>query len=149
MVPGAGRDVDDARHGNRLGLISPAAAGLAFYAGVLHNRWLFLAVPPLFVMRIAANVLDGVLARETGQAGPRGEVLNELSDAVGDCLIFLIFIFVPVALAMSDAVSQALVFSILVTALLGELTVAWLDAASRPSGGSKAGRRGWSRQSPP
>ena len=62
-------------------LASPAVPGL------------LLLVPLLVVARIVLNLLDGNLARRTGQSHPRGELYNEVGDRVAD-LAFL----APVAL---------------------------------------------------
>jgi len=99
------------------GLFFSAAAGAAFYVGLQMNRWVLLAVGPLLIFRLIANVLDGLLARERGLANARGELLNEVSDATGDCLAY-----VPAAIAVPDATMRALMFGIIVAALLGELT---------------------------
>ncbi|MDQ3645578.1 MAG: CDP-alcohol phosphatidyltransferase family protein [Actinomycetota bacterium] len=60
-----------------------AGAALAFGAG-LHQPLIWLAVPPLVVMRLALNALDGSIARRTGTARPFGLVVNEVSDRVCD-----------------------------------------------------------------
>lgn len=59
-----------------------AAAGLA--AGALAHPLWWATVPVFGVLRLAANAVDGALARSTGQSSTRGEVLNEVGDRVGD-----------------------------------------------------------------
>jgi phosphatidylglycerophosphate synthase len=44
---------------------------------------------PLAIGRLAANALDGLVARRTGLARPWGEVYNECCDRISDTLIFV------------------------------------------------------------
>jgi CDP-diacylglycerol--glycerol-3-phosphate 3-phosphatidyltransferase len=44
---------------------------------------------------MALNALDGMLARERGQASALGEVLNEAMDVVGDTAAYGVLYFVP------------------------------------------------------
>jgi len=71
--------------------------GAALYGGlaVPAFRPLLLAVPPLLLLRMALNALDGMLARERGQASALGEVLNEAMDVVGDTAAYGVLYFVP------------------------------------------------------
>lgn len=72
-------------------------AGGALYAGLAlpEGRPLLLAVPPLLLLRMALNALDGMLARERGEASALGEVLNEAIDVVGDTAAYGVLYFVP------------------------------------------------------
>lgn len=65
------------------GMILGAAAGAAVAVGTVTPLAL-LAVPPLVLARLAANAIDGQLARGHDQATPRGAVTNELADRIGD-----------------------------------------------------------------
>lgn len=59
------------------------ATGAAVAAGTVWPlAW--VAVAPLAIARLAANAVDGQLARGTGAATRRGAVANELADRVGD-----------------------------------------------------------------
>lgn len=72
-------------------------AGAALYAGLAlpaGRPWLLL-VPPLLLVRMALNALDGMLAREKGQASALGEVLNEAIDVLGDTAAYGVLYFVP------------------------------------------------------
>ena len=83
-------------------LLRPVASGLA-QAGVSANavtiaallmsfaqgawlaldpgsRWPLLALPVVLFLRMALNAIDGIMAKEHGQASPPGAVLNEISD---------------------------------------------------------------------
>jgi CDP-diacylglycerol--glycerol-3-phosphate 3-phosphatidyltransferase len=79
------------------GGLATLAGGACLYAGLVFPtvRWLLLLVPPLLLLRMALNALDGMLARERGQATALGEVLNEGVDVVGDTLAYGVLYFVP------------------------------------------------------
>ena len=74
-------------------MISFAVAGI-----VLANPGrprLFLLVPIWFFLRMALNAIDGMLAREFGQASKLGAYLNEITDVLSDAALYLPFAFVP------------------------------------------------------
>ena len=56
---------------------------------------LFLLVPLWLFLRMAFNAIDGMLAREFGQASRLGAYLNELTDVVSDAALYLPFAFLP------------------------------------------------------
>jgi len=56
---------------------------------------LFLLVPLWFFLRMALNAIDGMLAREFGQASKLGAYLNEITDVLSDAALYLPFAFVP------------------------------------------------------
>jgi CDP-diacylglycerol--glycerol-3-phosphate 3-phosphatidyltransferase len=63
---------------------------------VEHERAaLFLLVPAWFFLRMAFNAIDGMLAREFGQASVLGAYLNELTDVISDAALYLPFAFLP------------------------------------------------------
>jgi CDP-diacylglycerol--glycerol-3-phosphate 3-phosphatidyltransferase len=55
----------------------------------------FLLLPLWFLLRMACNAIDGMLARECGQASALGAYLNELADVFSDAALYLPFAFVP------------------------------------------------------
>lgn len=67
-------------------------AGVAAHAG---EPGLFLILPAWLLVRLALNALDGMMAREFGQASPLGAYLNEIGDVVSDAALFLPFASVP------------------------------------------------------
>ena len=75
------------------GLATSVLAGLATDLGAIDNRWL-LAVPVLLFARMALNALDGIVAREHGQATARGRLFNEMADVTGDSVAYLPLMFV-------------------------------------------------------
>jgi CDP-diacylglycerol--glycerol-3-phosphate 3-phosphatidyltransferase len=75
------------------------AMGVSIALGVLvavraDQRWPFLLLPPWSFARMALNAIDGMLAREFGQASALGAYLNELSDVVSDAALYLPFALV-------------------------------------------------------
>lgn len=89
-----------ARAGITANMLTVAALALSVSAGVLLSSFadrpvLFLLMPPALLLRMAWNAMDGMLAREHGQASRLGAHLNELGDVVSDAFLFLPFAFVP------------------------------------------------------
>lgn len=56
---------------------------------------LFVLVPIWFFARMALNAIDGMLAREFRQASARGAYLNELTDVISDCALYVPFALLP------------------------------------------------------
>src|SRR5437764_9470975 len=90
------------------GVVCAGLLGAALFGS---GQWplLALAVPPLAVGRLAANALDGLVARHTGLARPRGEMFNEFCDRISDILVF-------VGLAFTSQVIASLAWGVLVLA---------------------------------
>jgi len=85
--------------GVRANQVTLAAIGLSAATGVtllVGNRtaWFFW-LPPVLLTRMALNALDGILAREFGQATRLGVFLNELGDVISDVFLILPFAHVP------------------------------------------------------
>src|SRR4029453_18389747 len=59
------------------------------------SPWPLLLLPVTLFVRMALNAIDGMMAREHGQASAAGAVLNELSDVVADTALYLPFALVP------------------------------------------------------
>jgi CDP-diacylglycerol--glycerol-3-phosphate 3-phosphatidyltransferase len=59
-----------------------------------NHIYLFLLIALWCLLRMAANALDGMLAREYGQASRLGAVLNELGDVISDIALYLPFAFI-------------------------------------------------------
>jgi CDP-diacylglycerol---glycerol-3-phosphate 3-phosphatidyltransferase len=60
---------------------------LGAWLALEHRGWILL---PLFLfVRMALNAMDGMLAREHGQASRLGAVLNELMDVISDAALTL------------------------------------------------------------
>jgi phosphatidylglycerophosphate synthase len=71
------------------GMAAGIAAGVAFaLTGLPGWRLLaFLAAALLIQLRLLANMLDGMVAIETGKASPLGALFNEVPDRVSDAAI--------------------------------------------------------------
>lgn len=88
--------------------------------------WLTLIIAPLAIARLAANALDGLVARRSGLARPWGEVFNECCDRLADTLIF-------VGLACNPLVNVVLAWGTLVLVLLNS----YLGTVAKAAGGKR------------
>ncbi|PSJ56759.1 CDP-alcohol phosphatidyltransferase family protein [Kumtagia ephedrae] len=80
--------------------VTVAAALLSFAAAAMvvafpQGREIFLLIPLALFLRMALNAVDGMLAREHGQASTFGMYLNELCDVASDIALILCFAAVP------------------------------------------------------
>ena len=107
------------------GVVCAGLLGAALFGS---GQWplLALAVPPLAVGRLAANALDGLVARHTGLARPRGELFNECCDRISDILVF-------VGLAFTRQVLASLAWGVLVLALL----ISYVGITAKAAGGKR------------
>ncbi|MDJ0948182.1 MAG: CDP-alcohol phosphatidyltransferase family protein [Alphaproteobacteria bacterium] len=75
-----------------------AALGSVLVGGIIAanatTRWLFALIPLWFLVRMALNAIDGMLAREFNQSSSLGAYLNEISDVVSDAALYLPFALV-------------------------------------------------------
>lgn len=71
------------------GLISLLLGALAAWHP--QHKYMFLLISLWCLARMAANALDGMLAREFGQASRLGAILNEVGDVVSDIALYLPF----------------------------------------------------------
>ncbi|MDQ4124463.1 MAG: CDP-alcohol phosphatidyltransferase family protein [Actinomycetota bacterium] len=89
------------------------AAGAAIAAGgVLAEPLWWLLVPPLGVIRLALNAMDGAVARRTGRGRPFGEVVNEMGDRLADVASLAPLGFVVEPTLAFSAVTCALLASV-------------------------------------
>jgi CDP-diacylglycerol--glycerol-3-phosphate 3-phosphatidyltransferase len=74
--------------------VGSLAVGMAaaFWA---ERRSIFLLVAVWFLVRMALNAVDGMLAREHDQKSRLGAYLNELGDVVSDAALYAPFALVP------------------------------------------------------
>jgi CDP-diacylglycerol--glycerol-3-phosphate 3-phosphatidyltransferase len=107
------------------GVVCAGLLGVVLFAS---GQWslLALAVPPLAIGRLAANALDGLVARHTGLAHPRGELFNECCDRVSDILVFA-------SLAFTLHVIASLAWGVLVLALLSS----YVGITAKAAGGKR------------
>jgi phosphatidylglycerophosphate synthase len=86
-----------AQHGVAPNIISIASIVFAMGASLCliatssrftHQTWWMLAAA-LIVLRLLANMFDGMVAMETGKTSSTGELFNEIPDRISDVLIFI------------------------------------------------------------
>lgn len=73
-----------------------------------------LLLPLTLFVRMALNAIDGLMAKEHGQASPRGAVLNELADVVADAVLYLPFALIP-------GINASLVVLVVVAGIIAEM----------------------------
>ena len=91
-------------------LLAVATAGAMGLWPTPAMLWL---LPPVLLLRMALNALDGMLAREFQQPTPLGAMLNELGDVLADAALYLPLLLIP-------GVSATLVMVLVWLALLSE-----------------------------
>jgi CDP-diacylglycerol--glycerol-3-phosphate 3-phosphatidyltransferase len=74
--------------------VTLAAAVLSIVAGIFvstqsNEPRVLLILPLILFVRMALNAIDGMLAREHGQASKLGAILNELCDVFSDVALYL------------------------------------------------------------
>jgi len=73
-----------------MSMVFAAGAGLCLAQTRAHDRWFWwLAAAVLIVLRLLANMLDGMVAVEFNRGSPLGELFNEAPDRFSDALIFI------------------------------------------------------------
>jgi CDP-diacylglycerol--glycerol-3-phosphate 3-phosphatidyltransferase len=104
------------------------SAGVGLLA--LSSRPMLLLLPAFFVVRMALNALDGVLARDFGQKSNLGACLNEVGDVVSDSFLYLPFARLP----EFDPLWMGAVIVLVVIAELAGITVLMIGAERRYDG---------------
>lgn len=122
---------DLAAHGITANEVTLAA--LAMSCGVGALVWLFpdssivlLLIVVALGLRMALNAVDGLLAREHGQASPLGALLNEISDLASDAALYL-----PLALVTGIPSTLAIIAASLGLVVEGAGLAALLIGAPR------------------
>jgi CDP-diacylglycerol--glycerol-3-phosphate 3-phosphatidyltransferase len=77
--------------------VTALACCLSIQVGLLAlvSRPMLLLLPPFFVVRMALNAIDGIMASEFAQKSDLGAYLNELGDVIADSFLYLPFAFQP------------------------------------------------------
>ena len=109
-----------------LAAIAVSAAAGAVVVGATEAAGLLLLAPILYLVRMAFNAMDGLLAREHGMTSRSGAVLNEIGDVVSDA-----FAYLPFAVLIPG--HMWLVVIVVVLGLIGEVAAL--------VGGNESGRR--------
>lgn len=78
-------------HPDAISYLSVVAAFVAMilFLSAGNQPWMLLIAPVFLYLRLYCNMLDGMVALESGKASHRGEIINELPDRVSDVLIFV------------------------------------------------------------
>lgn len=97
-----------------LGALLLSVAHGAWIAVIPISRWPLLLLPVTLFVRMAMNAIDGMMAREHGQASAAGAVLNELSDVAADAALYLPFALIP-------ALDAPLVALVVVAGIIAEM----------------------------
>ena len=80
--------------------VTLAAVALSAFEGALLLTWPgawfpLLLLPVILFVRLALNAIDGMIAREHGQATKSGKILNELGDILADGFLYLPLMKLP------------------------------------------------------
>ena len=59
------------------------------------SRMAFVSLPVFLFLRMAADALDGMMARELNRCTPSGTLLNEVADVAADAALYLPFALLP------------------------------------------------------
>lgn len=115
-------------HPDKITLAGVVLSGWLGLVLALSGNWngLVWLVAPLAIGRLAANALDGLVARKSGLARPWGEVYNEFSDRLADAAIFA-------GLALNPFVSAPLAWGTLSLILLNS----YLGTVAKAAGGKR------------
>jgi len=97
-----------------LGALLLSAAHGAWLALMPGSAWPLLLLPVTLFLRMAFNAIDGMMAKEHGQASPAGAVLNELSDVIADAALYLPFALIP-------GINATLVVLVVVAGVIAEM----------------------------
>ena len=98
-----------------LGALVLSVAHGAWIALMPASPWPLLVLPATLFVRMALNAIDGMMAKEHGQATPAGAILNEISDVVADAALYLPFAFIP-------GVNASLVVVVVISGIVAEMT---------------------------
>jgi CDP-diacylglycerol--glycerol-3-phosphate 3-phosphatidyltransferase len=98
-----------------LGALVLSIAQGAWLALMPGSAWPLLALPVTLLLRMAMNAIDGLMAKEHGQATPGGAVLNEISDVAADAALYLPF-------GLVAGVNAPLVVLVVVAGIVAEMT---------------------------
>lgn len=103
-----------------VGVSAVAGAAVAFGS---RTTALLATVPLLYLLRMALNAMDGMLARDHAMSSRSGVILNEVGDVVSDAVSYLPFVLVfpQSSLLIVSVVVLGLVAEVAALAAAGEL----------------------------
>lgn len=79
-----------------------------------QSKLVFVLLPIFFLVRMALNAIDGMLAREQNLTTDMGFVINELGDVISDVALYLPFSFVP-------GIKASWIITIVILAIIAEV----------------------------
>lgn len=109
-------------------VVSVLAGSALAVGGLTHEPAWWWLIPPLVVIRLTLNAMDGSVARRTGKANRAGAVLNEMGDRAADTAMI-----VPASLVAGPTLAFGAVAASYLTSLTGVLGLAL--AGTRLQGG--------------
>jgi CDP-diacylglycerol--glycerol-3-phosphate 3-phosphatidyltransferase len=83
-------------------------------------RWPFLLLPPVLLIRMALNAMDGMMARDHGMKTPLGALLNEMGDVFSDLALYAPFAF---ALDVPAPMAAAFLALLVASEMIGVVAV--------------------------
>jgi CDP-diacylglycerol---glycerol-3-phosphate 3-phosphatidyltransferase len=113
--------------------VAAAVLSIALGAAIWATKgadWTLLLLPPVLLVRMALNAIDGMLAREFGQKSRLGAILNELGDVVSDTALYLPF----AAIAGVSAILVGVVVAIAVMTEVAGLAAIQIGGTRRYDG---------------
>jgi len=93
--------------------LSALGGGLILFSEAAF--WALLLYPPLMLIRMALNALDGLVARQTGTSTHSGMIFNETADILSDLVMYLPLLVIP-------AINPTLLIGFVLTGVLAELS---------------------------
>lgn len=105
---------------NVFGVIAAFCMGSAIYYSQINQLMLWL-VPVFAFLRISANALDGMIARDLKQSSLFGEAMNEFLDRISDVMVFGSFLFLS---SINNVLAALVLVSMLLSSYLGILSKA-------------------------
>jgi CDP-diacylglycerol---glycerol-3-phosphate 3-phosphatidyltransferase len=108
-----------AKRGITANQVTIFATILSIFGGIAvaewhQYRWLLLTIPPLLLIRMALNAIDGMLAREHGMKSVFGGILNELTDVISDAFLYLPFALIP-------GITSSLIVVVVILSIISEM----------------------------
>ncbi|NVJ61560.1 MAG: CDP-alcohol phosphatidyltransferase family protein [Gammaproteobacteria bacterium] len=99
-------------------LLSIASTGFAFSLSLINgfSPVHLLILPLVWLVRMALNAIDGMLAREHHQKSALGCFLNEACDVAADAVLFIPFLLIP---GVSIPLALTVLFLFLMTEVFG------------------------------
>ena len=80
---------------------------IIFYKFSNKDSWLFISIPIFFLIRMALNALDGMIANRFDKKTKLGIYFNEIGDLISDTVFFFCFFSV---LNLSNTLSLVFIF---------------------------------------